>query len=188
MKRFAPTLALVLLCGVAAADDFTISATARQVAALQRAVTKSNTETCASVGLPANCVQGAARAAWISAQNSPVCSRLGLPVSCTETEARTQWCAMLGFPGLSTCTHADGRGSADIVFVTSAPQIEIFPTVANFLGRKAVRTVLDEYVRRADEEDAAAIAVAEAAVKSSGTVAQKNAYCAAIGKPAGCLP
>lgn len=188
MKRTALVLAFVLLAAPVVADDFTISATTRQVNALTRAITKANTETCTSVGLAPNCVQGAARAAWIGAQNGAVCSRLALPGSCTETEARRQWCAMLGFPGVSTCTHPDGRGSAEIVFVTAAPHIEVFSSVANFLDRKAVKATLDEYVKRADEEDAAALAVAEAAIKSTGTKAEKDAYCAAIKKPAGCLP
>lgn len=184
-------LALALALGIAsfaqAQEPLTTTPTAKQTTALTRGMTKHNTGACASVGLPPSCTQAQARAAWLAAENAKICTPLGLPGSCTEAEARTQWCAMLGFPGASSCLHADGRGSHQIVFATSAP-IDIFSSLANFWDRRAVKTVLDEYVRKADEEDAASIAAAEAALKTGGTKAEKDAYCAAIKKPAGCLP
>lgn len=191
------TLAILLLCSAAllapsprveAQTTLTAVPTTKQETALTRGYTRHNRETCISVGLLEGCTQAAARTAWIAQQNGRICTSLTLGPACTETAAKTQWCAMLGFQGTATCTHPDGRGSAQVAFVTAAPQIDVFTTLQSFWDRKAIKTVLDEYVRKSDEEDAAAIAAAETAIKTSGTVAEKNAYCLAIKKPAGCLP
>lgn len=191
MKKTLIALSLALGLSAATAEaqiTLTADLTAKQQTNLTKDMTRSNKETCLSVGLAEGCTQSAARNAWIAKTNGAVCTSLGLGPACTETAARTQWCAMLGYQGTATCTHPDGRGSAQIVFVTSAPSIDIYSDLQNYWSRRAAKALLDDVDKRAEADAAAIVAAAEAAVKTSGTKAEKDAYCAAIKQPAGCIP
>lgn len=188
MKKLILALVLIL-AAIPAAAQTTLTAipSTKQEADLNRDMARLNKQTCLAVKLAEGCAQAAARNAWIALENAKICTSLSLGPACTEVAAKTQWCAMLGFQGTATCTHPDGRGSAQIVFATSAPTIDIYSSLQNYWERRAVKTLMDAVGKQAEAEDAAVIAAAEAVAKN-GTLAQKNAYCAGIGMLAGCLP
>lgn len=114
--------------------------------------------------------QGARLTRAMKRHNRSTCNYYGLPNNCTQPQARTAFCERAGFPATSACD-----GSA---------QVDVFSDLSKFAKREGARLITEEYASKDAAEDAAAFDAA----KSAASTEQKNAVCAALGLPAGCLP
>ena len=100
--------------------------------------------------------------------NTQVCAAESLPATCTQPQLRDAYCQR------TAGTPAPCTGSASL---------DIYKD-ANDMAREIIRQSLKAHAATQDAEDKQAW---DAAL-GTATTEQKNAACAALGKPAGCLP
>lgn len=162
MKKLISIL-VFLLAAPALATEFTVSTTADAALA-----------------------KGAAR------ENAKTCTYYGLAVGCSQKQAREVFCKRAGFGGVTTCTPnpaSTPEAPLPDVCVTTplvstcdgAAQVDVYADNAAYV--RALFKAAVEQVRA--ENKAAAAAKIEAA--KAGTQVQRDALCAAMGEPAGCL-
>lgn len=104
--------------------------------------------------------------------NAATCAAQGLAAGCTQSQARNAFCAKIG---ASAPCVANGQESGEI---------RIYSTVGDYLDRWLIDSHNAELKARQEAEDLAAWETA----KKAATKAQKDAACAALGLPSGCLP
>ena len=158
MKKFLLLLALLALAVPALATDYTITTNANQDGVLAKALARANKATCLYYGQA---------------------------VGCTQAQARREFCRRAGFGG-QPIYDANGVQTGTTPLTASCDgslQVDIYADVATFLKREVVRLVREEYGPKNAQENAAEIQ----RLIDSGTQAQKDAFCAAIPLPAGCL-
>jgi hypothetical protein len=158
MKKLTLIL-LVLLAAPALATDFTVSTTA-----------------------------DAALAKGLARENAKVCQYYGLAVGCSQKAAREQFCRRAGFGGVTTCVPGANPGDPQVCTTTplvstcaGATQVDVHANASDY-----VKWLFKADVERIKAENRAASAAKVEAAKA-GTQAQKDALCAAMGEPAGCL-
>lgn len=104
--------------------------------------------------------------------NAATCAAQGLAVGCTQVQARNAFCAKIG--ASAPCT-ANGQASSEII---------VYSTIGEYLDKYVVQAQADTLKAAQEAEDLAAWETA----KKAATKAQKDAACAALGLPSGCLP
>lgn len=162
-KLFALALFLVALPALAQqtiSNDYN----APQVAKFMRAMTRANTQTCA---------------------------RYGLPPSCTMPQARQQFCKSTGVGGQTTCIPNADPTKPPICVTTpltstcaGSTSVIIYNDLVAFHKRESLRLISEEYDKKDQAEDVTAFLASPA----TATKPLKDAWCASIGKAAGCLP
>lgn len=106
---------------------------------------------------------------WRVRLNRNTCQYYGLAADCTQVNARKAFCTRAGFGAITSCDGAN--------------QVDVYSDVQTMLNDQ-VTSLFDQWKTQLDTEGQAAFDAAKAAA----TVAQKNAACAALGLPNGCLP
>lgn len=104
--------------------------------------------------------------------NAATCATQGLAAGCTQSQARNAFCAKVG--ASAPCT-ANGQASGEIL---------VYSTIGEYLDKYVIQSHADTLKAAQESEDLAAWEAA----KKAATKAQKDAACAALGLPSGCLP
>lgn len=157
MKKLLIALAL-LLAFPALAGTYSITTTANQDGVLAKAMNRANAATC---------------------------RYFGQAVGCTQASVRREFCRRNGIGG-QPIYDANGVQTGTTPLVSDcagATQFDIYPDVQKFLDKEIVRLVKEEYGPKNAQENAAEIQ----RLIESGTQAQRDAFCAAVPLPAGCL-
>lgn len=122
-----------------------------------------------SYTLTTNATQDTRLERWRVRLNKNTCQYYGLAADCTQVAARKAFCTRAGFGAISSCDGAN--------------QVSVYSDVTTMLNNQ-VSELFDVWRTQLDQEGQAAFDAAKAAA----TTAQKNAACAALGLPNGCLP
>lgn len=153
-------LAALLLSSPLLAGSYTVTTVAKEDNALTRAMSRANRQTCA---------------------------RFGLAPGCTQVQAREQFCRIAGFGGQRdpASTPQNPLPNTPLVSVCAgSAQVDVFSTLDAFVQSEWNVLLKENYGKKSDAEDLAAWEAA----KKAATNAQKNAACAALSLPNGCLP
>jgi hypothetical protein len=115
--------------------------------------------------------------------NKEACAYRGLPANCNTTQLRQQFCKTNGFGGQPIIVDGVQTGTTPLVSDCSgATQFIIYPSAETFVKRTMLEKVREWTTQ--DESDDRAAAKASWDAK---TQVQKDAICASLGLPAGCV-
>ncbi len=104
--------------------------------------------------------------------NTATCASVGLGAGCNTSGARNAFCAKIG--QAAPCT-ANGQSSSEII---------VYATIGEYLDKYLIDAHANDLKAAQEAEDLTAWETA----KKAATKAQKDAACAALGLPSGCLP
>ena len=107
--------------------------------------------------------------------NKVACESFGLAANCTQAQARNAFCAR---EGASAPTHPCTYNGV------ASDTVRVYPDVSTFVDVEVIKEYTRELKARQDQADKATWDATLAAANQ----ASKDAACAAVGLPAGCLP